>query len=101
MLKRTFGMVLVAGLLLVGVMAGAAVAAEPDPEFFREYSEIRENASDVGAEFLPDEYEIPGFFDFLIIPLIGLGVVVTAVTLFRYLVNQPRFEREAEERSRR
>lgn len=100
MLKRYTGMLLLAGLLLVGVMAGAAIAAEAPPNF-QEYEQIRENASDVGAEFLPDEYEIPGFFDYLIIPLVAAGVLITIVVLFRYLINHPRFERESEQRSRR
>lgn len=100
MLKRYTGMLLLAGLLLVGVMAGAATAAEA-PDNFVEYEQIQENASDIGAEFLPEEYEIPGFFDYLIIPLIGAGVLITGAVLFRYLINQPRFERESEQRSRR
>lgn len=99
MVKRSAAMLLL-GMVLVGLVAGPATATEAG-ENFREYEEIQGDASDVGSEFLPEEYEIPGFFDWLIIPLVALGVVVTGVTLFRYLIAQPRFEREAEKRSRR
>lgn len=101
MLKRSVGMVVLLGLLVVGALAGPAGATEGPAVEFREYDEIRTNASDVGAEFLPEEYEMPGFFDWLIIPLVAVGILATAVTLFRYLIAQPRFEREAEQRSRR
>lgn len=108
MLKRTAAMampavlVMLAVVLMVGALSGAAQATEA-PSHFREYSEIRENASDVGAEFLPDEYDIPGFFDWLIIPLVAAGVLITVAVLLRYLIAHPRFEREAKakERSRR
>lgn len=106
MLKRSPAMVRLAGLLVLvalltlGVLSGSALATEA-PEHFREYSEIRENASGVGQEFLPEEYEIPGFFDWMIIPLVALGVLITVAILLRYLISQPRFEREVKERSRR
>lgn len=105
MLKRSLamarhaGLLVLVGLLMVGVLSGAAGAAE-SPSHFTEYSEIQENASDVGAEFLPPEYEMPGFFDWLIIPLIALGVLITAAVLMRYLIAHPRFEREAKEKER-
>ncbi|HUG86138.1 MAG TPA: hypothetical protein VMM13_16360 [Euzebya sp.] len=105
MLKRTVamarpaGLLLMVGLLMVGVLSGPAIATEA-PSHFREYEEIQENASDVGAEFLPAEYDIPGFFDWLIIPLVAAGVLITAAVLLRYLISHPRFEREAREKER-
>jgi hypothetical protein len=107
MVKRSVGMALIVAMLVVGGMSamlvvggvsGTAHAAD-GPRI--EYDEIRANATDAGAEFLPEEFEIPGFFDWLIIPLIAGGVVVTIAILGRYLVSQPRFAREAEERERR
>lgn len=100
MVKRSLGMVLLVGLLLVGVLATTAAATEAEVEF-REYDEIVEIAGESGGEFLPEEYEMPGFFDWIVLPLVILAVVVTALVLMRYLMSQPRFSKEAEERSRR
>lgn len=100
MVKRSFATLLLVGLLLTGAMASAAVATEAEVEH-REYEEIVENASDAGLEFIPEEYERPGFFDWIIVPLVGVGVLVTVGILGYYLVAQPRFQRESETRSRR
>ncbi len=100
MLKRSLGIIMVVGLLLVGGMASTAVAAESGAEF-TEYEDIVAGAGEAGGEFLPPEYERAGFFDWIIFPLVGAGVLITALVLFRYLIAQPRFSREAEERSRR
>lgn len=100
MVKRSLGMVVLLGLLLVGMLASPATAAESDVEF-REYDEIVEIAGDSGGEFLPEEYDMPGFFDWIVLPLVILAVVITALVLLRYLMSQPRFSKEAEERSRR
>ena len=93
-------LVLVGLLLVVGVLGTPATATEA-PSHFREYEEIQANTSEVGAEFLPPEYEMPGFFDWMIIPLIAAGILITAAVLLRYLMAHPRFEREAKARSRR
>lgn len=100
MVQRSLATILLVGLLLTGAMASAAVATEGEVEF-REYEEIVENASDAGMEHIPEEYEMPGFFDWMIYPLVGIGVLVTIGVLGYYLVAQPRFERESEEKSRR
>ncbi|MEE8601575.1 hypothetical protein [Euzebya tangerina] len=100
MLKRSIAVLMLSGLLLVGAVATTAGAAEGGGEF-TEYEEIVEGAGEAGGEFLPDEYEIPGFFDYIRFPLIALGVVVTGGVLSYYLIAQPRFQREAEEKSRR
>jgi hypothetical protein len=100
MVKRALGTVLLVGLLL-GVMASTAAATEAGGVEHLEYEEIVDNAGEAGQEFLPAEYEMPGFFDWLIIPLVVAGVLITALVLLRYLVSQPRFSKEAEARSRR
>ena len=100
MVKRSLGIVTLVGLLLVGVMTSTAMATEAEVEH-REYEEIVEIAGESGQEFLPPEYEMPGFFDWIVLPLVILAVLITGLVLMRYLMNQPRFSKEAEERSRR
>lgn len=92
--------VLLAGLLVVGMLGTAAQATEAEGEF-TEYEEIVAEAGEVGEEYLPEEYDIPGFFDWIIIPLVVIGVLVTVGVLGYYLLSQPRFAREVEERERR
>ena len=103
MVTRTLSAVLLA-LMVVGLVAGPVMATEGEESHFTEYSEIRENASDVSAEFLtPDaeDAERPGFFDWMIYPLAAAGVLVAGFVIMQYLVFQPRFAREAEARSKR
>jgi hypothetical protein len=100
MLVRVLGAVLLVGQLLVGG-ATAAVATEGGAAERPAYEEIVERAGDAGGQFLPEEYERPGFFDWIILPLVVLGVVITTLILVRYLASQPRFTAEAEKRSRR
>lgn len=102
MVKRWFAMVMVLliGLLIVGALGTTALATEAEGEF-REYEEIVAEAGEAGGEYLPEEYDIPGFFDWIIIPLVAVGVLVTVIVLGYYLFAQPRFARETEERSRR
>ncbi len=100
MMKRWFAMVLLVGLLIVGALGTTALATEAEGEF-REYEEIVAEAGEAGGEYLPEEYDIPGFFDWIIIPLVAIGVLVTVIVLGYYLFAQPRFARETEERSRR
>lgn len=95
---------LLLGLLAVGLVATPALATEGEETHFTEYEDIRENASDIGAQYLdPDaeEAERAGFFDWMIYPLAGIGVLITGFIIFQYLVFQPRFAREAEARSQR
>lgn len=102
MVKRVPVIALLLGLLLAGAMAVPALAAEGGGEtHFKEYEEIVETAGDAGGEFLPEEYARPGFFDWIVYPLVAAGIVITSLVLVRYLFAQPRFTREAEERSRR
>ncbi len=100
MVKRSLGIIMIVGLLLVGAMASTAVATEAEVEF-QEYEQIVDTAGENGGAFLPEEYSRPAFFDWLLFPLMGIAVLMTGVVLFRYLIAQPRFSREAEERSRR
>ena len=100
MLKRSVAVLMLSGLLFMGAVTTSAVAVEAGGDF-TEYEDIVENAGEAGGEFLPDEYEIPGFFDYFRFPLIAAGIIVTAGVLGYYLIAQPRFQREAEERSRR
>ncbi|MGI9017242.1 MAG: hypothetical protein ACR2HR_09100 [Euzebya sp.] len=101
MVKRSLAVLMLAGILLVGSLVSVAGATEAEGGEYVEYEQIVENSTDAGAEFLPAEYDIPGFFDWIIIPLVGVGVLVTAGLLGYYLIAQPRFAREAEERSKR
>jgi hypothetical protein len=101
MLKRALTTVMLVGLVLGGALATTAVAVEGGGAHRLPYEEIVERAGEAGGEFLPPEYERPGFFDWIVYPLVGAGVVITGMVLFRYLIAQPRFSREAEQRSRR
>ncbi len=95
---------LMLGMLVLGLTASPALATEGEETHFTEYEDIRENASDISTAFLdPDaeESERPGFFDWMIYPLAGIGVLITGFILFQYLVFQPRFAREADARSQR
>lgn len=101
MVKRTLGLALLMGTLLLGAVAAPAAAVEGGEAPHYEYEDIAEGASAVGTEFLPEEYTRPPFFDWYVFPLIAAGVLVTALVLFRYLLWQPRFSREARERTAR
>ena len=101
MVKRALGLALLLATVLLGAFAGPAAATEGVEVPQVEYEDIAANASDVGSEFLPEEYSRPQFFDWFVIPLIAAGVAITALVLFRYLLWQPRFAREAREKSRR
>lgn len=86
---------------MVGMFGATAAATEAEGGEFVEYEEIVAEAGEAGGEYLPEEYDIPGFFDWIIIPLVAVGVLVTLAVLGYYLFAQPRFARETEERSRR
>lgn len=101
MLKRALGLTLVFGVLLLGTFTAPAVAVESGEVPHYEYEDISGAASPVGEEFLPEEYSRPPFFDWIVFPLVAAGVLVTALVLLRYLMWQPRFSREAKEKSRR
>lgn len=101
MFKRQLGVVLVIALLLTGLLGGVATATEGGAHEVPEYSEILESSSDTAREFLPEAYERPGFFDWFVYPLLGVGVLATLAVLLRYLVFQPKFAEEDRKRARR
>lgn len=57
--------------------------------------------SETAQEFRPEPYEQPAFFEWIIYPLAALGIVATLVVLGLYLLWQPEFEREAQEKKKR
>lgn len=101
MVKRALGLTLLLALLTIGALAAPAIATEGGEAVHHEYEDIAAGASDVGAEFLPEEYTRPPFFDWFVFPLIGAGVLISALIVARYLAWQPRFAREAREKSKR
>ena len=96
--------VLALALLVVVPTVAAAVEedsveaeeVEPRPEL----SEIGTQAAREGG-FFPEEYESPQWFQWLLYPLIVVGVLMAIGILGYYLLRQPDFERERRTSSRR
>lgn len=87
-------------MFLLALVPAAAHAVEGGGVEVPDFSELRESSSDTAQQFLPEDYERPGFFDWWVIPLIAVGVLASLYVLVRYLVYQPKFAREAEEREK-
>lgn len=92
-------------VLLLGLVATApalgqdAGETETEGAVEEEPPDIEEIVRSTTAEqFLPEPYEEPAWFRFLLFPLLGVGVVAVTAVLLLYLKWQPYF---AEERSRR
>ena len=103
MSKRVASVLLV---LLLGMvaLAGPAAAVEegvgaevPAPRTVEEV--VADN--DTAQQFVPEPYEQPTWFPLLRLPLLIIGVLVTLAVLFAFLLWQPRFAQERQERSRR
>jgi hypothetical protein len=97
--KRLVG-VLALCLLLVGSLAGPAVAAEVERHHYS-YEEIRDQASEVSQGFLPEAHEPPSLFQWIIYPSIVVAILVALAVLFTYLVWMPRFAQERAEKERK
>lgn len=106
MFTRLGGVALVL-VMLVGLALGSAGTAaateaegpaqqEPLPSF----SEVG-SQSDIAQEFLPEGYEGPSWFQWLLFPLLIVGIVVTVAVLFAYLVWLPKFADEQKTKRRR
>lgn len=100
---------LLAGLLAVALALGwasPALAVEediPDPDEAAEEEpppDIDELCQEgtIAAEFCPERYEEPSWFQWLIYPLLIVGLVMAVLLLIAYLTWQPRFAREREEK---
>lgn len=48
----------------------------------------------IAHEFCPETYEQPSWFQWLLFPLLGGGLLIVTVLITAYLVWQPRFARE-------
>jgi hypothetical protein len=104
MSQRLVGVVL-ALLLSLAAMAGPALAAEgagegeegPAPRTVEEV--VADN--DTARQFAPEPYEQPTWFPIMRLPLMIVGVLVSLAVLFAFLLWQPRFAQERQEKSRR
>ena len=114
MVQRLVGVVLVL-LLSLAAMVGPALAAEgagdaagagaegageaeaPGPRSIEEV--VADN--DTARQFVPEPYEQPTWFPALRLPLMIVGVLVSLAVLFAFLLWQPRFAQERQEKSRR
>jgi hypothetical protein len=107
MSTRLVGVALALVLLLSLVSAPwpvrIAVASEEGPteqEPLPSFSEVG-SQSDIAREFLPPEYKEPSWFQWLLFPLLIVGLIAAAVVLFAYLVWQPKFADEQKTKRRR
>ncbi len=92
--------------LLAATLAAPAAAQEDelDPDVLEEQAEeepppdIEELCREgtIAEEFCPEFYEQPTFFQFILYPLLGVGLLVVSLLVLLYLVWQPRFARERE-----
>ncbi len=87
--------VLAVAVVIVGALGAAATESGVE---FVPFEELSEQAGAPAQQFLPPAYEGPGFFEWMIFPLLIVGVVAFAVVLARYLQWQPRFARERSEK---
>lgn len=94
--RSAAGLVVVVALLL----GAPAVATEGEGAVeIPDYEELA--ANEAAQDFLPEEYDPPGFFSWFIYPLLALGLLAALAVGFRYFQWQPRFMREAQEKRRR
>lgn len=107
MARRLFGALLLILLLGVSGPVGIAAAADPGedegPEEQAPLPSIDEIGSrtDIAKQYLPEPYEEPSWFQWALFPLLIVGVLATLVTLFAYLVWQPKFASEHKTKRRR
>lgn len=103
--KRLLGVLLL--LLLACAFAAPAMAVESegeDPEAehheLPSYDEIG-TGSETSQEFRPEPYEQPTIFAGILYPLLVIAGVVVLGVLGAYLLWQPRFAQEREEKKRK
>lgn len=92
---------LLGATMLAGLAAPASAVEAPDGEESPppDIEELCREGS-VAAEFCPETYEEPSWFQWLIYPLLILGLVMATAMLIAYLTWQPRFASEAEEKKK-
>ena len=98
MFTRLFGVVILAALLGLAVLAAPAVAAENGlPRDLPDIDEVVAD-SDRAREHLPEEAERQPFQEALIYPLMAVGLLAILVIGVLYLKWQPDFERQDSKR---
>jgi hypothetical protein len=104
MLARFVSAATMAAVLLVGLLAGAALAVEAEGEGGHAPLPPLEEVgtqSELSQQFFPEEAEEPVFAPFLAYPLLVIGILVALFILIMYLRWQPKFARETEKSARR
>ena len=93
---------LLAAMIAVALAASAAVATEGEGEH-RQMPSIDEvgSGTDISREYFPEPYEEPSLFQWMVLPLLGVGVLASFAVLGVYLLWQPRFARERDTKRRR
>lgn len=108
MMKRLLGAALLVLALLAtaptAVLAAAGPASEPGPGegAVEHVPSIDEIGTDIARSegFFPEEYQSPTWFQWVLYPMIAIGVLMAFGMLAYYLVKQPSFARERREKSR-
>ena len=106
MIKRLLGAALLAVLLLTASLPTVAVAAEDTAaeggEAVGPPPGIDEIGTDVARSegFFPEEYVSPTWFQWVLYPVIAVGILMALGILVYYLVRQPSFAEERREKSR-
>lgn len=96
MLARLVGVASIVAMLMVGLLAGAAMAVEEGGGGHGPLPELEEvgSQSEISREYFPEPAEEPVFAPFLVWPLLALGIVVVLAVLVLYLKWQPGFEEQ-------
>lgn len=101
---RLLGVATLVALLTVGLLGGAALAVpEEEGGGHAPLPSLEEvgTQSETAREFFPEPAETPVFTDFLLYPLLGVGLLAALVILTLYLKWQPSFEEERRTASKR
>jgi hypothetical protein len=106
MLARLAGIVTIVAVLVVGLLAGGALAVEEEegrPGHGGPLPALEElgSQSEVSQRFFPEPAEEPVFTPFLVYPLLGVGLLAALIILTLYLRWQPEFEEERQKASAR
>ncbi len=104
MLARLVSAAMMAAVLLVGLLGGAALAVEAEGggghEPLPSITEIG-TQNEVSRQFFPEEAEEPVFAPFLAYPLLVVGILAVLAILILYLRWQPKFHQERASSGRR
>lgn len=103
MCTRLVGVALLGMTLVALGPTGIAAAVEGELEQQQPLPRFEEigSQSDIAREYLPEPYEEPSWFQWLLFPLLIVTIVVTGAVLFFYLVWQPKFASEQKTKRRR